>query len=89
MPTLRIASRKEVRHEQETRFSATYRATANRATTRRSANYRRIEGKAEAEGGHESAASGAVHPPQPAEEPAELDQDPGGGYNPNHTYPQP
>ena len=31
---------------------------------------------------------GPVHPPQPAEEPAELDQDPGGGYNPNHTYPQ-
>jgi len=26
----------------------------------------------------------------PPEEPkpAELDQDPGGGYNPNHTYPQ-
>lgn len=28
---------------------------------------------------------GPVHPPQPAE----LDQDPGGGYNPDHTYPQP
>ena len=25
-----------------------------------------------------------VHPPQPAE----LDQDPGGGYNPDHTNPQ-
>lgn len=35
---------------------------------------------------------GPGHPPQPsgdpAEEPAELDQDPGGGYNPDHTYPQ-
>ena len=35
---------------------------------------------------------GPVHPPkpgqQPAEERAELDQDPGGGYNPDHTYPQ-
>ena len=28
---------------------------------------------------------GPVHPPQPAE----LDQDPGGGYNPDHTIPQP
>ncbi|HMD50521.1 MAG TPA: hypothetical protein VKG79_15530 [Bryobacteraceae bacterium] len=27
---------------------------------------------------------GPVHPPQPAE----LDQDSGGGYNPGHTYPQ-
>jgi hypothetical protein len=27
---------------------------------------------------------GPVHPPQPAE----LDQDPGGGYNPDGTYPQ-
>jgi hypothetical protein len=27
---------------------------------------------------------GPVHPPQPAE----LDQDSGGGYNPDHTYPQ-
>ena len=27
---------------------------------------------------------GPVHPPQPAE----LDQDAGGGYNPDHTYPQ-
>jgi hypothetical protein len=32
---------------------------------------------------------GPVHPPQPAEQPAELDQDAGGGYNPDHTYPQP
>lgn len=29
---------------------------------------------------------GPVHPPEP--EPAELDQDSGGGYNPDHTYPQ-
>jgi len=28
---------------------------------------------------------GPVHPPQPAEQ----DQDPGGGYNPDHTVPQP
>jgi len=28
---------------------------------------------------------GPVHPPEPAEE----DQDPGGGYNPDHTIPQP
>jgi len=28
--------------------------------------------------------SGPGHPPQPAE----LDQDPGGGYNPDGTYPQ-
>jgi hypothetical protein len=28
---------------------------------------------------------GPLHPPQPAE----LDQDPGGGYNPDHTIPQP
>jgi hypothetical protein len=27
---------------------------------------------------------GPIHPPKPAE----LDQDPGGGYNPGHTYPQ-
>jgi len=27
---------------------------------------------------------GPVHPPQPAE----LDQDAGGGYNPGHTFPQ-
>ena len=26
-------------------------------------------------------------PPKPPK-PAELDQDPGGGYNPDHTYPQ-
>lgn len=26
--------------------------------------------------------------PAPPPEPAELDQDPGGGYNPDHTYPQ-
>lgn len=35
---------------------------------------------------------GPIHPPQPdkvsEEQPAELDQDPGGGYNPDHTYPQ-
>jgi hypothetical protein len=30
---------------------------------------------------------GPVHPPEP--QPAELDQDAGGGYNPNHTFPQP
>ncbi len=32
-----------------------------------------------------------VHPPEPEDspEPAELDQDPGGGYNPDHTFPQP
>jgi hypothetical protein len=28
---------------------------------------------------------GPVHPPRPAE----LDQDAGGGYNPDHTIPQP
>jgi len=28
---------------------------------------------------------GPVHPPQPAEQ----DQDPGSGYNPDHTIPQP
>ena len=28
---------------------------------------------------------GPVHPPQPSEQ----DQDPGGGYNPDHTIPQP
>ena len=28
---------------------------------------------------------GPLHPPQPAE----LDQDPGGGHNPDGTYPQP
>ena len=28
---------------------------------------------------------GPLHPPQPAE----LDQDAGGGYNPDHTIPQP
>ena len=31
---------------------------------------------------------GPVHPSHPAEPPAELDQDAGGGYNPDHTYPQ-
>jgi hypothetical protein len=32
---------------------------------------------------------GPLHPPQPtAPQPAELDQDPGGGYNTDHTYPQ-
>ena len=31
---------------------------------------------------------GPVHPPEPKEEPAELDQDPGGGYNPDGTFPQ-
>jgi hypothetical protein len=30
---------------------------------------------------------GPVHPPQ--SEAAELDQDPGGGYNPDGTFPQP
>jgi len=30
-----------------------------------------------------------VAPPNPSEpQPAELDQDPGGGYNPDGTYPQ-
>ena len=28
---------------------------------------------------------GPIHPPKPAE----LDQDPGGGYNADHTIPQP
>lgn len=32
---------------------------------------------------------GPVHPPEPEEEPAELDQDSGGGYNPDRTFPQP
>jgi hypothetical protein len=27
-------------------------------------------------------------PPQNPPKPAEEDQDPGGGYNPDHTYPQ-
>jgi len=27
-------------------------------------------------------------PPKPPPKPAELDQDPGGGYNPDHTFPQ-
>jgi len=32
---------------------------------------------------------GPLHPPQPTSpQPAELDQDPGGGYNPDGTYPQ-
>jgi hypothetical protein len=31
---------------------------------------------------------GPVHPREPKEEPAELDQDPGGGYNPGGTFPQ-
>lgn len=31
---------------------------------------------------------GGKTPPEPAPEPAELDQDPGGGYNPDHTNPQ-
>jgi hypothetical protein len=31
--------------------------------------------------------SGTV-PPKPPPKAAELDQDPGGGYNPDHTYPQ-
>ncbi len=26
--------------------------------------------------------------PEAPPKPAELDQDPGGGYNPDHTYPQ-
>ena len=30
-------------------------------------------------------ARGPIHPPQPAE----LDQDAGGGYNPDHSIPQP
>lgn len=32
---------------------------------------------------------GPLHPPQPAPpQPAELDQDPGGGYNADGTHPQ-
>jgi hypothetical protein len=27
-------------------------------------------------------------PPKPAPKPAELDQDPGGGFNPSHIFPQ-
>jgi hypothetical protein len=30
----------------------------------------------------------SAKPPNPPPKPAELDQDPGGGYNPNHTFPQ-
>ncbi|HEY6391427.1 MAG TPA: hypothetical protein VIX89_09125 [Bryobacteraceae bacterium] len=30
----------------------------------------------------------AATPPQPPPKPAELDQDPGGGFNPDHTFPQ-
>lgn len=33
-----------------------------------------------------SVPGGAPKPPAP--QPAELDQDAGGGYNPDHTYPQ-
>ena len=34
-------------------------------------------------------AENEVAPPNPCEpQPAELDQDPGGGYNPDGTYPQ-
>ena len=29
-----------------------------------------------------------TNPPQDPPKPAELDQDPGAGYNPDHTYPQ-
>jgi hypothetical protein len=30
----------------------------------------------------------AIAPPPKPPQPAEEDQDPGGGYNPDHTYPQ-
>jgi hypothetical protein len=30
----------------------------------------------------------SAKPPKPPPKPAELDQDPGGGYNPDHTFPQ-
>jgi hypothetical protein len=30
----------------------------------------------------------STKPPKPPPKPAELDQDPGGGYNPDHTFPQ-
>jgi hypothetical protein len=33
-----------------------------------------------------SVPAGGPKPPKP--QPAELDQDAGGGYNPDHTYPQ-
>ncbi len=31
---------------------------------------------------------GAQTPPEKTPAPAETDQDPGGGFNPNHTIPQ-
>jgi hypothetical protein len=34
----------------------------------------------------DSVTGGTPKPPKP--QPAELDQDAGGGYNPDHTYPQ-
>jgi hypothetical protein len=30
----------------------------------------------------------SAKPPKPPPKPAELDQDSGGGYNPDHTFPQ-
>lgn len=36
----------------------------------------------------EKAKEAAKTPPQTAPKPAELDQDAGGGYNPDHTDPQ-
>jgi len=36
----------------------------------------------------ESVSTPPKSPPQAPPQPAELDQDPGGGYNPDHTIPQ-
>jgi hypothetical protein len=36
----------------------------------------------------ESVSTPPKPPPQVPPQPAELDQDPGGGYNPDHTVPQ-
>jgi hypothetical protein len=36
----------------------------------------------------ESVSAPPKPPPQAPPQPAELDQDPGGGYNPDHTIPQ-
>ena len=41
----------------------------------------------EVAGQHQPPERANTPPPKPPQ-PAEEDQDPGGGYNPNHTYPQ-
>jgi hypothetical protein len=44
-----------------------------------------LKGSQQPENDQKAPPEGPIHPPQPAE----LDQDPGGGYNPDDTYPQP